>query len=120
VWSAAGGYVQPGHWLLVDRSWTVVADGPVKKVLERAREAAGILGGGEQERIGRPDLSAEVGHRGGEEFPVLIGIEGGEFRHPLVERPCEGLRGDAKGGSEHGRIGRAVAQTSREQQHTTN
>jgi hypothetical protein len=46
------GDVEPGHRLAVGAG---VADRPLEQVLERAGERAGVLGGGDHERVGGRD-----------------------------------------------------------------
>jgi hypothetical protein len=115
---STGGNVHPRDGLPVDGTRQRIADGPVQEVLERAREASGVFGRGEQERIGLPDRPAQVDHGGRQGIRVQIGIEGGQVGRSLIKSGSSRVGHEEHGATKSGGVGGLLPQAPGNQEHT--
>lgn len=82
--------VDPGDRLAVE---IAVAHRPVEQVLEAARQVAGVLWRREQHGSRFGELPAQPGDRRMEGLVLLVRIEGGELREPVIEDGSDAVGG---------------------------
>ena len=92
------------------------ADQPVEQVLERAREAPGIFGRRDHERIGRLDLPPQIANGGRKVRAVEVGVEGRQLRQAAIGDDLDPHGCDQRERVECGRVGGGLPQAARERE----